>query len=59
MDEEYKMGDDVLGRTTTEMDLAVTFSADIKVSEQCGIAASEGNQILELIGRTITRKRNS
>ena len=51
---EYKMGDAVLGRTTQEKDLGVTFSADMKVSEQCGIAASKGNQILGLIRRTIT-----
>ena len=55
MDEEYKTGDAVLGRTTQEKDLGVTFSADMKVSEQCGIAASKGNQILGLsrIRRTI------
>ena len=35
------------------VDLGVTFSADMKVSEQCGIAASKGNQILGLIRRTI------
>ena len=34
----------------------MTFSADMKVSEQCGIAASKGNQILGLIRRTITYK---
>ena len=56
MDEEYKMGDPVLGRTTQEKDLGVTFSADTKASEQCGIAASKGNQILRLIRRTITYK---
>ena len=56
MEEEYKMGDAVLGRTTQEKDLTVTFSADMKVSEQCGIAASKGNQILGLIGRIITYK---
>ena len=56
MDEEYKMGDAVLGRTTQEKDLGVTFSADMKVSEQCGIAASKGNQLLGLIRRTITYK---
>ena len=56
MDEEYKMGDAVLGRTTQEKDLGVTFSADIKVSEQCGIADSKGNQILGLIRRTIMYK---
>ena len=56
MDEEYKMGDAVLGRTTQEKDLGVTFSADIKVSEQCGIAASKGNKTLGLIRRTIMYK---
>ena len=56
MDEEYKMGDDVLGRTTQEKDFGVTFSGDMTVSEQCGIAASKGNQILGLIRRTITYK---
>ena len=54
--EEYKMGDAVLGRTTQEKDLGVTFSADMKVSEQCGIAASKGNPILGLIRRTIRYK---
>ena len=54
LDEEYKMGDAVLGRTKTEKDLGVIFSADMKVSEQCGIVASKGNQILGLIRRTIT-----
>ena len=52
MDEEYKMGDAVLSRTTQEKDLGVTFNADMKVSEQCGIAASKGNQMLRLIRRT-------
>ena len=56
MDEEYKMGDVVLSRTTQEKDLGVTFSVDMTVSEQCGIAASKGNQILWLIRRTITYK---
>ena len=55
MDEEYKMGDAVVGRTTQEKDLGVTF-ADMKVSEQCGIAASKGNQILGLIRRTVRYK---
>ena len=51
------MGDAVLGRTTQEKDLGVTFSADMKVSEQCDIAASKGNQILGLIRRTIKEKQ--
>ena len=56
MEEEYKMGDAVLGKTTQEKDLGVTFSADMKVSEQCVIAALKGNQILGLIIRTIMYK---
>ena len=56
MDEEYKIGDAVLGRTTQENYLGVTFSGDMNVSEQCRIAASKGNQILWLIRRTITYK---
>ena len=56
MDEEYKMGDDVLGRPTQEKDLGVIFSADMKVSEQCGIASSKGNQIVGLIVRIIVYK---
>ena len=56
MDKEYKMGDAVQRRTTQEKNLGVTFSADMKVSEQCGIAASKVTQILGLIRRTITYK---
>ena len=52
----YKMGDTVLGITVKEKDLGVTISTDMKVSEQCGIAASKGNQILGLIRRNITYK---
>ena len=47
------MADAVLGRTTQEKDLGVTFSAAMKVSEQCGIPTSKGNQIIGLIMRTI------
>ena len=56
MNVNYKMGDTVLGTTVKEKDLGVTISADMKVSEQCGIAASKGNQILGLIRRNITYK---
>ena len=51
----YKMGDTFLGTTAKETDL--TISVDVKVSEQCGIAASKGNQILGLIKRNITYKK--
>ena len=51
MDVNNKMGDTVLGTTVKEKDAGVTISADMKVSEQCGIAASKGNNILGLIWR--------
>ena len=52
----YKMGDTILGTAVKEKDLGVTISADMKISEQCGIAGSKGNQILGLIKRNITYK---
>ena len=55
----YKIGDTVLGTTVKEKDLGITISADMKVSEQCGIAASNGNTILGLIRRNITYKGES
>ena len=55
MDKENKIRDAVLGRTTKK-DLGVTFSADMKVSDQCGIAVSKGNQIVGIFRRTITYK---
>ena len=36
MDEGYKKGGAVLVRTTQEKDLGITFSADMKVSQQRG-----------------------
>ena len=58
LDVNYKMGDTVLGTTVKQKDLGVT-SADMKVSEQCAIAASKGNQIRGLIRRNITYKEKS
>ena len=55
MDVNYKMGDNVLC-TTVKNDLGVTISGDMKVSEQCGIAASKGNQHFWLIRRNVTYK---
>ena len=49
LDVNYKMGYTVLGTTVKENDLRVTISADMNVSEQCGIAASKGNNIFGLI----------
>ena len=59
MDVNYKMGDTVLGTTIKEKDLGVTISADMKVLEQCGIAASKSNKILGLIRRNKTYKEKS
>ena len=56
---KYNMGDTVLGTTVKEKNLGITISADMKVSEQCGIAASKGNTILGLIRRNITYKEKS
>ena len=57
LDVSYKMGDTVLGTTAKEKDLEVTISADMKFSEQCGIAALKGNQIIGLIRRNIAGKQ--
>ena len=46
------MGDTVLNTK----DLGLTITADMKVSEQCGIAAAKGNQILGLIRRNIVHQ---
>ena len=51
------MHNTVLLKTSKEKDLGVTISADWKVSEQCGIAARKGNQLLGMIKRNITYYR--
>ena len=56
LDVNYNKENTVVGTTVKEKDLGVTISADMKVSEQCGIAASKGDQILDLIRRNITYK---
>ena len=47
LDAIYEMGNTVLGTTVKEKDLGVTISADMKVAEQCGIAALKGNQSID------------
>ena len=39
--------------------VGVSMNANMKVSEQCRIAASKGNQVLGMIRRNITYKENS
>ena len=55
-DVHYTMGGRVLSNITTEKELGVIISADIKASEQCAMAASKGNQMLGLIRRNIKKK---
>ena len=43
LDINYNMGVTVLGTTANEMDIEIAISIDMKVSEQCFIAASNGN----------------
>ena len=52
----YEMGGTITCKTVKETDLGVTINANMKVSEQCGIAASKDNHILGLIRRNKTYK---
>ena len=51
------MGGTVLNTTVKEKDLGLTINGDMKVSEQCGIAAAKGNQFHILIRRNIVYKK--
>ena len=53
----YEMGGTILSKTMKE--LGVSMNANMKVSEQCRIAASKGNQVLGMIRRNITYKEKS
>ena len=53
----YEMGGTILSKTVKEKYLGV--SMNMKVSEQCRIAASKGNQVLAMIRRNITYKEKS
>ena len=50
------MGGTILSKTVKEKDIGVTTNANMKVSEQCRIAACKGNQVLGMIRRNITNK---
>ena len=50
----YEMGGTILSKTVKENDLGVTMNANMKISEQCRIAASKGNQVLGMIRINIT-----
>ena len=55
----YEMGGTIPSKTLKEKDLGVTMNANMKVSEQCSIAAFKGNQVLGMIRRNITFKEKS
>ena len=55
----YEMGGTIVSITEKEKDLGVTMNANMKVSEQCRIAATKGNQVLGMIRRNITYKDKS
>ena len=55
-DAQYTMGGTELNTTLTEKDLGLTITADMKVSEQYGIAAAKGNQMFGIIRRNIVYK---
>ena len=55
----YEMGGTILSKTGKEKDLGVTMNANMKVSEQCRIAASKGNQVIGMIRRNISYKEKS
>ena len=55
----YEMGGTILSKTGKEKDLGITMNANMKVSEQCRIAASKGNQVLGMIRRNISYKGKS
>ena len=55
IEEAANMGNTILGTSVKEKGLTgVPVSADMTVSEQCGLAAAKGNQILGLFRRNIT-----
>ena len=55
----YEMGGPILSISVKEKDLGVTMNANMKVSEQCRIAVSKGNQVRGMIRRNITYKDKS
>ena len=55
----YEMGGTILSKTVKEKYLGITINANMKVSEQCRISASKGNQVLGRIRRNITYKETS
>ena len=55
----YEMGGNILSKNVKEKYSGVTMNANMKVSEQCRIVASKGNQVLGVIRINITYKEKS
>ena len=55
----YEIVGNIISKTVKEKDLGVTTNANMKVSEQCRIAASKGNQVFGMIRINITYKDKS
>ena len=55
----YEMGGDILRKIVKEKYLGVTMNANMKVSEQCRIAASRDNQVIGMIPRNMTYRDKS
>ena len=53
----YEMGGTIQSKTLTEKDLGVSMNANMKVSEECRIAASKGNQVIGMIRINITKRK--
>ena len=56
---DYEMGATILIKTVEEKDVGVTMNANMKVSEQCRIAASKGNQVIGAIRRIMIYQEKS
>ena len=55
----FAIGGTILSNTVKVNNLRVTLNANMKVSKQYRIAASNGNQVIGMIRRNITYKENS
>ena len=42
----YEVGETIINKTVKEKDTGITMNYNMKVSEQCKIAASKGSQVL-------------
>ena len=56
---DNEIGGTILSKTVNGKYLGVSMNANMKVSEQCIIAASKGNQVLGMIRRNITYREKS